>query len=315
MTNGNYERILLKLSESAGIDKQELERKVEAKRAKLAGLISKEGAAQVIAAELGVSFDNQELKLEELLPGMRKVNTLVKIITLYPIRTYTNKSGKESKVANMFVGDETSNTKLVLWDTNHIELIENGNIKEGSVVEIKNAGVRDEEIHLGSFSEFKLSDKVLENVQTEKIIKEKKLNEFKVGDNVKTRAFVVQSFAPKFFYVCPECNKKAVQDANGYVCQEHGSVSPEKRALMNLVLDDGEETMRCVLFHETLKEIGVDNLDNEEFILQQRQNLLGDERIFHGNVRMNSFFNEPEFIVNSVENMNIDELINNLESN
>ncbi|MFW6233494.1 MAG: hypothetical protein ACOC3Z_02440 [Nanoarchaeota archaeon] len=315
MTNGNYEKIILKLSESSGISREELERKVEAKRAKLAGLISKEGAAQVIAAELGISFDNQELKLEELLSGMRKVNTTVKILNLYPVRKYTNKSGQESKVVNMFVADETSNTKVVLWDTNHIELIENGTIKQGSVVDIRNASVRDEEIHLGSFSEFKLSNKIIENVQTERIVKEKPIKELKSGDNIKTRAFIVQSFAPKFFYVCPECKKKAVQDSTGYVCQEHGSVSPEKRALMNLVLDDGEETIRSVLFHDTLEEIGITNIDDENMILQQRENLLGDEKFFIGNIRMNNYFNEPELIINNVENLDIDDLINNLENN
>jgi len=39
------------------------EAKVEDKKAKLSGLISKEGAAQIIAAELGVNFEDQDLKL------------------------------------------------------------------------------------------------------------------------------------------------------------------------------------------------------------------------------------------------------------
>jgi len=76
---GNYERILEKIASSAGLGKEEVERQIEAKRAKLAGLISKEGAAQVVASELGVSFDNEQLKIDELLPSMRKVNTFGKI--------------------------------------------------------------------------------------------------------------------------------------------------------------------------------------------------------------------------------------------
>ena len=50
MTEGNYERILEKIAKSAGVDREEIERKVEAKRAKLSGLISREGAAQIVAA-------------------------------------------------------------------------------------------------------------------------------------------------------------------------------------------------------------------------------------------------------------------------
>ena len=52
MQNGeNYEKILERISRSSGVEKEELDRRVEAKRAKLSGLISKDGAAQIIAAE------------------------------------------------------------------------------------------------------------------------------------------------------------------------------------------------------------------------------------------------------------------------
>ena len=123
MVMWNYNKILEKISLASGIDRDEIERRVEAKRAKLSGLISKEGASQVIAAELGISFDNEKLKLDELLPGMRKVNVVGKIVTLFPVREF-NKNGREGKVTNMIIADETSNIKVVLWDTNHIELIE-----------------------------------------------------------------------------------------------------------------------------------------------------------------------------------------------
>ena len=63
---GNYERILEKISKASGIDKSEIENMVEARRSKLSGLISREGAAQVIASELGVSFENEKLKIDEL---------------------------------------------------------------------------------------------------------------------------------------------------------------------------------------------------------------------------------------------------------
>ncbi len=46
MVQGNYERVLEKIASSAGLEKEEVERRVEAKRSKLSGLISKEGAAQ-----------------------------------------------------------------------------------------------------------------------------------------------------------------------------------------------------------------------------------------------------------------------------
>ncbi|MCK4553303.1 DUF2240 family protein [Candidatus Pacearchaeota archaeon] len=309
----NYERILEKIAQVSGLEKEEISRRVEAKRAKLAGLISQEGAAQIVAAELGINFDNEKLKINELLPGMRKVNVVGKVFNLSPVRTFTTKKGDEGKVANMFIADETSNVKVVLWDTNHIELIEKNEIVENRVVEISNASMRDNEIHLGSFSELKLSGEILNDVRTERVVREKSIIDFRIGEDLSVRAFIVQAFEPKFFYVCPECRKKATQEADGFVCAEHGKVSAEKRALITIVLDDGTETMRAVLFHENLPKIGLTELENSERLINQREDLLGKEMIFSGNVRNNKFFNNNEFVVNDVAEVNLDELVAKLE--
>lgn len=314
MVEVNYERILVKISQASGLEKEEVERRIEAKRARLSGLISREGAAQIIAAELGISFDNEKLKINELLPGMRKANIVGKVISLSPVRTFTTKKGDEGKVANLVLADETSNVKVVLWDTNHIELIEKNEIKEESVVEILNATVRDNEVHLGSFSELKLSKEVLENVKTEKIINEKEIVNFKMGDSSSVRAFVVQIFEPRFFYVCPECRKKAVSEGEGFVCVEHGKVVPEKRALINVVLDDGTESIRGVLFHDALPAIGITELEDSNMLSQQKENLLGKEMVFSGNVRNNKFFDNSEFIIDDAKEVDLDGLIGELEA-
>jgi replication factor A1 len=311
----NYERIIEKISKISNLDKEELERRVEAKRAKLSGLISKEGAAQVIAAELGISFDNEKLKIEELLPGMRKVNTFGKIINVSPVRSFKTKKGDEGKVANLFIADDTSNIKVVLWDTNHISLIEKGQITEGIVVEISNATMRDNELHLGSFSEIKITDHLIESVKTEKAFREKNISDLKNSDYVKIRAFIVQSFEPKFFYVCPNCKKKAIPEGNVFICAEHGKVAADKRALLNVILDDGTETIRTVAFQDNLAGIGLTELENIEELVLQREKLLGKEMIFYGNVRNNKVFNTPEFIIEKIEEINPDLLIKELETN
>jgi len=313
MNEGNYEKIIEKISKSSGLEIEEIERRIEAKRAKLAGLISKEGAAQVIAAELGISFDNEKLKINELLPGMRKANVVGKVINLSPIRNFTTKKGDEGKVVNLVLADDTSNIKVVLWDTNHIDLVEKGEIKDGSVVEIGNGSMRSNEIHLGSFSELKLSTEAFEKVITEKIVKEKNIADFKLADSIRTRAFIVQAFDPKFFHVCPECRKKAIQETEGFSCAEHGKINPDKRALINLVLDDGTETIRSVLFQDAIEGLGMGDLEDSEKLIEQRQALLGKEMLFSGDIRMNSFFNNPEFVVENVKEVNQDELIAVLE--
>jgi ssDNA-binding replication factor A large subunit len=313
MVEDNYTKILKRIAKASGLSKEEIERKVEAKIAKLSGLISKEGAAQVVSAELGINFEDEKFKIDELLPGMRKVNTVGKVINIFPVRTF-ERQGKQNKVANFVIADDTSNIRIVLWDTNHIELIENETIKEGSIVEIAGGSMRDNEIHLGSFSELKLSKEEMGEVKTERVVKEKPILDFKTNDAVNVRAFIVQAFDPRFFYVCPECKKKATPEGDSYNCAEHGKVIAEKRALINFVLDDGTETVRAVLFHERLKDIGLTELDNPDMLSQQKQNLLGKEMIFSGVVRTNKFFNNQEFIIDKVEELNLDELLNKLEA-
>jgi len=312
MIQGNYEKVLKVLSSASGLTISDLEQKVEEKRSKLAGLISKEGAAQVIAAELGVSFDDEKLKIEDLEPGMKKVNLVGKVIDMSPIRTFM-RNDKEAKVVNLTVADETSNIRVVLWDMHHIDLVEKGDVAKEKVIEILNGNMRDNEVHLGSFSELKLSKDILEEVKTEKIVKEKNIVDFRISENVSSRAFVVQAFEPRFFYVCPECKKKAIVEGEGHSCGEHGKVAAEKRALINLVLDDGTETIRAVLFHEQLPGVGLTELENTEALIGQRQALLGKELVFSGNVRNNKFFNNTEFVVDGVGETNIDALIEGLE--
>ncbi len=311
MDDANYEKLLEIISASSNISKAEIEQKVDAKRERISGLISKEGAAQIIAAELGVNFDNEKLKIGNLIPGMKRVNTVGKIINLFPVRTFT-RNDKESKVANMVIADDTSNIRVVLWDANHISLIEEGKISQDSSVEILNATMRENELHLGNFSDFKLSTEVFEFVNTQKIIKEKNISDFKISDNINTRAFVVQSFEPRFFNVCMECKKKVVQEGESFNCEQHGKVAPERRALMNIVLDDGTETIRAVLFHEKLSGLGFSNLEPETLTLE-KQNVLGKELVFSGTVRLNKFFNNPELIIDEVQEVNVDEFLKQLE--
>ena len=315
MSDGDYERIVEKISKASGLSNYEIETKIEVKREKLSGLISKEGAAQVIASELGISFENEKLKINELLPGMRKVKTIGKVINIFPVRKFTTKKGDESKVVNFWIADETSNIKVVLWDTNHISMIEKGEIALGTVVEISNGSMRDNEIHLGSFSEIKPSSEILSDVRTEKVFKKKNIADLRVGDSASSRAFILQVFEPRFFHICPECNKKAVQEGDFFSCSQHGKIIPEKRSVSTIVLDDGTDSIKAVLFHEALLKMGFTKLDDFDRNKKKKESFLGKEMIFTGNVRNNSFFNTAELVIDDVKEANLEEIIIELEKN
>lgn len=306
----NYSQLIEKIFKISGISKEELEKKVEAKRSKLSGLVSKEGAAQIVAAELGINFDKEKLQLSEVLHGMKKVNTVAKIIDISPIRSY-NKSGREGKVVNLFIADPSANAKAVLWDLNHIGLIEQGKIKNGDCIEISNAQIRNGELHLGSFSDIKLSNELMGEVIVTKSFLEKKIKDFNVGETVRLRAVIVQVFDPRYFVVCSECGKKLLDNE----CKVHGKVEPKKRALLNIVLDDGTDSVRAVLFGEGIYNLGLTEeevFDLEKFATK-KMSILGEEKIFSGNVRANALYNTTEFNIEQIENINVEALLKEIE--
>lgn len=309
----SYDMLVDRIVESSGVSKEEVEKKIEARRVKLSGLISKEGAAQIIARELGVDLDNVRMKISELISGMKKANLVCKIVKIFPVRTF-ERNGREGKVANLVIGDSTGSLKLVLWDTNHIEIIEREEVREGDSVEIKNGSVREGEIHLSSFSELKKSDEVIEDVKTEQVTQKKGVAEIQDGQSVKIRGIVVQLFNPKFFSVCPECGKKVVQGADGFSCQEHGKVTQKERSLINFVLDDGTESVRVVLFSEQIEKlIPEETLKDVESLAIFREDFLGKEVYLSGQVRKNKLFGNLEIIGSDVETVDVEKLIVELE--
>ncbi len=304
----NYQQLVDRISRSSGLEKEEIERKIEAKRAKLSGLISKEGAAQVVASELGISFDKEKMKIAELIPGMKKVNLVGKIIQMFPIRSY-KKEDREGKIGSFIIADETSNIRTVLWDTHHISLIEKGEIKEGDIIEIANASMRNSEIHLTGFSDIKQSTEKIERIVEKRVIQEKPIKDMKPGENAGTRAFIVQMFEPRFFTLCPMCKKKVSENGE---CAQHGKVTGDKKALLSIVIDDGTESIRAVMFSEQIEKI-IPKEELEGNFTKKRQELLGKEMIFTGQIRRNQIYDNLEFFVNDWKETNIDDLIEQLE--
>ncbi len=310
----DYETIIKRISEAAGVDIEEVNRRVEAKKAKLSGLISKEGAAQIVAAELGVSFEKENVKINQIIPGMRRVGVTVKIVSMFPVREY-QKNGRSGKVLNMMIADETGNTRCVLWDTNHISLFESGQIKIGDVIEVSNASLRNNEIHLTAFSEIKKSDTAINSINAEITVSEKKIIDLKIMDKVKFRAVMVQIFEPKLFEVCPECQTRVRQDltqGTGFKCEKHGIVQPTIKSLINGVLDDGTETIKAVFFSEQVERLGLSK--NAMDFAEKREIILGKEAYYSGNVRQNKLFNNPELIITEIEEVDLDKLIEKLET-
>lgn len=146
----------------SGKSKDKVLKLIEAKKKELNGYVTDEGAASLVARELDLDlFERQptpELKLSirDLVVGMTGVSLNLKVIRIFPVRTFTRKQGGEGKVANLTGADSTGSIRVTFWDK-HTQPIEDQEIDEGDIVRIINGrvrtGLRDQlEIHLGSGS-------------------------------------------------------------------------------------------------------------------------------------------------------------------
>jgi replication factor A1 len=153
------DEIIQKILEKSELGEDEIRGKIESKRKELNGLITLEGAAHIIAGELGINLlegrvDVPRLKLENVIPGMSSVDVVGRIIQLFEIRTFEKEEDKKGKVASGILGDGTSALRIVFWDEN-ADLLESKSIKEGDIIRLRDGYTKENrsgeaEIHVGN---------------------------------------------------------------------------------------------------------------------------------------------------------------------
>ena len=157
----------------------------------------------------------------------------------------------------------------------------------------------------------KISNQKLENVLIQKTFSSSTIKDAKVGQGLKTRAVIVQLYEPRYFEVCSECGKKVLDNE----CKIHGKVEPKRRALVNFVLDDGTDSLRCVLFGDQIYQLGLteEEVFNIDKFLEKKNSVLGEELIFSGMIRSNTLYNTNEFNIEKVEKVDAAMLMKELE--
>lgn len=306
----NSQEIIDKIIESGKINAQELDKKIEEKLSALGGLISKEGAAHIVANELEIQINqtpSSELKIKDVLPGMKNVTILVKILKKYDIRTFG--ADNQGKVGNIFVGDETGFIRVTFWNEK-TDYVESMNV--GDVVEIQHAYSKENndrvEVHMGNASHCIINPegkevKVKEREQQEVI--EKKLGEISDKDTfINLTATIVQAYDPRFFESCPQCKKRLTQEGDKFICAEHGEQTPEYNYVMNILLDDGSANMRASVWKEQIQNLlaktGEEVIalkDDSEKLEEVKLDLLGKIISARARVRVNEAYNTKELVL------------------
>src|SRR3989344_565649 len=318
-----------KILASGLISQDDLDKKIQAKLDSLSGLVSEEGAAHIVANELGIKLWDASAKLQvkNILAGMRNVEVTGKITAKYEAREFKTDK-REGQVASFMLGDETGTIRTVLW--NNLVSEYHAKMNQGDVVRLLGAYAKDNqgrlELHMNDRSKLQINP---EGVQvsvvasyTEKSAVRKALKELAEGDqNVEILATIVQVFEPRFFEVCPVCSKRMKLEGDKFTCPTHATSQPDYAYVMNLFLDDGSDNVRCVLWRDQVKELLAIPEDQIKAFRQDtakfepwKTELLGNMVKISGRVNKNAAFDRLEFVASKItKNPNPDEEIQRLK--
>ncbi len=322
MVNIPYEEIVKKIKEKSDLSDEELDAKIKEKMDQLSGLISKDGAAYIVANDLGVKLVESEgpVKIKDIYSGMRALETVGKVVRIFPVNEF-ERNGMKGRVGSFILADETGQIRVTLWN-DKVELLSDFNL--GDILKIKEGFAKEnmgrKEIHMNSNSKIVINPEgitinvdVQENQEQQQEAKRKKISEISENDmNVEILGTVVQVFDPKFFPQCPQCNKKLTQNSESFTCNEHGNVEPKYGNVMNIVIDDGTDNIRAVFFGNATLQVTnktqeqMNKLrENPENFEEVKTSLLGETIKIEGRVKRNQMFDRLEVIANKVT-VNVD---------
>lgn len=100
---------------------EQLKELIEEKKRRIgAGYLTDQGALFLVAADLGISFENtpqSQVGIKDLYVGARDINLSVRILSIYPIRKYTRKDS-EDQIENrtLTVFDQDGGIRVKLWN-------------------------------------------------------------------------------------------------------------------------------------------------------------------------------------------------------
>lgn len=322
-----YDEIIRRIKEEKGVSDSDINFRIEAKLKQLSGLVSREGAAHIVANELGLKLfpdiNKKRFKVKELVEGLRVNELVAKVTRKFEVHEFKTQSRdgqpRDGKVASFFVADETGTTRIVLWENSHISAFES--FSEGDIIKFTNGLVKEnrgfKEVHLGGRSELFVNppgEEVNVSVQSPKIeLKSKKIVELAANDFVKVMGTIVQLFEPRFYDACPECNRKVLLEADKFRCEQHGHVIPKSVPIVNLSLDDSTDNVRVVLFRELAPKVfGLEDISvlkgNTVAFEEVKKSVLGKVVSVSGRVSKNDMFDRFEIVAQDISEVNPVEL-------
>jgi len=263
------EEIVERIRQKTGMSKGEIEHKI--REIAQVNEISEHAAALLLAEELGVKTDEEGVPLmhiSELVPGMRGINIVGRVLRKYPVRDYKKKDGSQGRVAGLLIYDNTGRARVVLWDSEISKYY--NEIQVGRVIKIINADVRESlrglpELHVNFRSRLIINpdDPRVEEIPPIEEVRSynytrKSIGELMDGEKfVEIRGTIAKLYRIIAYDACPQCRRKVDYDSatDTWICIEHGEVKPITATILDFGLDDSTGYIRVTLFGDDVVEI------------------------------------------------------------
>jgi len=93
---------------------------IRKRREESQNLLNDEGAAFLIASDLGIPFLEGSLRtglqIKDIFPSLNDVTVVGRILAVFPIREFTRADGSKGKFRRLTLGDRTGTMDVLLWD-------------------------------------------------------------------------------------------------------------------------------------------------------------------------------------------------------
>ncbi len=311
------EQIIKKMIEATSLSLDDINAKIKQKMEQLAGLISEDGAAHIIANELGVQLipsTEQVLEINNLLEGLRNIELNVKVIKKFDIKEFNSARGP-GKLASMIIADNSGRIRATLWNTKVDDYYNKFN--EGDIINIKNAYAKKNnysgnlDINIGDNCEITINPEGVKIDVDEKSAQRKKINELGPNDfRIEILATIVQVSDIRFWETCPKCNKKPKFEEEKYICKEHGEVPAGELGysyVLNCYLDDGSASIRTVFWRDQIQKLLEETHENiikfreAPYLFEPfKSSLLGEMIKITGRVNKNDAFDRVELVAQEI---------------
>lgn len=315
----NADALLAQIVQQSGKPHDEIARMVDEKEFEFSGLVSRVGAIYIVAKELGLELAQtapKDLKIENIVSDMKKVNFFGKIVYISPVKEFKLKEGDgNGKVMTVVLGDETGTIRMSLWgEKTEVE----GKIKAGDVLEVIGGYTKTDykgqpEVRLGKFGNLRIVENMDIHVKEQEVrgnYDPTTIKEMTETEKVQLKAQLVQIYERKLvYYMCPQCNKRL----GSRKCEEHGVVDPKKLLIVNGVVDDGTGTANVVFFNEAAEQILGKKIDEiveevqmsgEKQFFDNLQGQLGDQYNLKGLVKRNDMTKNLEVTIHNIKPLN-----------